>query len=89
MICCLKKALYGCRQAPRCWNQHFDKWLRKQGFTACVFTPDRGVKEFLENKGRGKKCKQGARAQMRELGTAQLLFGGSCEKLRLHRDQAS
>jgi hypothetical protein len=25
----------------------------------CVFTPDRGVKEFLENKGRGKKLQTG------------------------------
>jgi hypothetical protein len=49
MICCLKKALYGCRQAPRCWNQHFDKWLRKQGFTAsqndpCLYSRRVGAK---------------------------------------------
>lgn len=31
-VCLLKRALYGLKQSPRCWNTRFNKFLQDQGF---------------------------------------------------------
>jgi len=33
LVCKLKKALYGVKQAPQAWYYHLDKYLQQQGFT--------------------------------------------------------
>jgi hypothetical protein len=31
-VCLLKKSLYGLKQSPRCWNQRFSEFIKKNGF---------------------------------------------------------
>lgn len=42
----LKKALYGLKEAPRCWNDRLDKFLKQNGFQRsrndfCLYTKDK------------------------------------------------
>src|SRR5438132_610457 len=38
-VCRLNKALYGLRQAPRCWNMRLNGWMVNQGFTRSLSDP--------------------------------------------------
>ena len=35
----LKRALYGTKQAPNCWNLHYHKWLVQKGFRQSASDP--------------------------------------------------
>ena len=42
LVCCLKRALYGLKQSPRCWNTTFCEYLKELGFVQlksdyCIF----------------------------------------------------
>jgi len=39
MVCHLKKALYGIREAPKAWNALLTAWLISYGFTQSLFDP--------------------------------------------------
>jgi len=32
LVCKLQKAIYGLKQAPKCWNRRFDTFITSQGF---------------------------------------------------------
>lgn len=38
-VCKLQRSLYGLKQASRCWNQKFKKFIQLFGFTACNADP--------------------------------------------------
>ena len=52
LVCKLKRSIYGLKQSPRCWNEAFDKHLKKLGFTQstndpCVYILDSGREIFI------------------------------------------
>ena len=39
MVCHLRKALYGIREAPKAWNDLFTSWLIECGFEQSLVDP--------------------------------------------------
>ena len=51
-VCKLRRALYGLKQSPHCWNTHFDRWLKRHGFRqlssdSCVYMLEKGGKKVF------------------------------------------
>ena len=38
-VCLLKKSLYGLKQSPRQWNQRFDEFMKRLGYTQSIHDP--------------------------------------------------
>lgn len=38
-VCLLKRSLYGLKQSPRQWNQRFDEFMKRQGYSQSVHDP--------------------------------------------------
>lgn len=51
-VCRLKKSLYGLKQSPRCWNNKFHSFMKKNGFTRstadpCIYIRHKGEEKLL------------------------------------------